>query len=324
MVKRRRTGRRNWARGVFAFFWIVLAGASGLYLFTLFNDPAALGGQAVQLSAVTADEMATGTAPAAPAPAPAVSSVDPAEVTKLEGTIHALSQQVAALDARLKPIEKFIGPVAALPPAESVTTSPPSTPAPAQAESATAPEPAQEPEAAVADLTVDEEVVEAEPTPPAPAPRAEPEPEAPAAEATPEPEPAAPPAVAEAPMEDNASEPQNNAASDTQTGPSEDVDVAAYDPVQLPPAANDGSTRYGIEIGTVSKRDELRPLWREFLTKHAALVAGLQPRCVLAPDKKWRLVAGPFANAKDAEGACTLFKKADRPCSATVFSGDAL
>jgi hypothetical protein len=103
-----------------------------------------------------------------------------------------------------------------------------------------------------------------------------------------------------------------------------ETDVAAFDPVTLPPAANDGSTRYGIEIGAVAKRDDLRPLWREYLTKHAALVAGLQPRRVLAPDKQWRLIAGPFANAQDAEGACSLFKKADRPCAATVYAGDAL
>ena len=44
----------------------------------------------------------------------------------------------------------------------------------------------------------------------------------------------------------------------------------------------------------------LRPLWREFLTNHAALVAGLQPRRVLAPDKKWRLIAGPFGSADEA------------------------
>jgi len=103
-----------------------------------------------------------------------------------------------------------------------------------------------------------------------------------------------------------------------------ETDLAAFDPVMLPPGANDGSTRYGIEIGTVDKRDDLRPLWREYLTKHAALVAGLQPRRVLAPDQKWRLIAGPFANAQDAEGACMLFKKAERPCAATVYAGDSL
>jgi hypothetical protein len=316
MVKRRRTGTRSWARGIFAFFWIVLAGASGLYLFTLFTDPAALGSQRLQLSAVTGDEMATGTAPAAKPAMPAASGADSAEVTELKATIHALTQQVAALDARLKPIEKFIGPVAALPPATSVTTSPPRPPASVEA----AAEPAQEPTTAVDGATPEDNVAEAEPTPPtpAPAPRAEPEPK----------HNEAPAPVAVAPMEeDDQGEPENNAAAnatETPASPAKDVSIAAYDPVQLPPAANDGSTRYGIEIGTVGKRDELRPLWREFLTKHAALVAGLQPRCVLAPDKKWRLVAGPFANAKDAEGACTLFKKADRPCSATVFAGDAL
>ena len=80
----------------------------------------------------------------------------------------------------------------------------------------------------------------------------------------------------------------------------------------------------GIEIGTVAKQDALRPLWREFLTNHAALVAGLQPRRVLAPDKKWRLIAGPFANAAEATQACALFKKASQPCEATVYAGDSL
>jgi hypothetical protein len=102
------------------------------------------------------------------------------------------------------------------------------------------------------------------------------------------------------------------------------METAALDPINLPPAANDGSTRYGIEIGVVAKRDGLRPLWREYLTNHAALVAGLQPRRVLAPDKKWRLIAGPFANAQEAEAACSLFKKAERPCAATVYAGDSL
>jgi hypothetical protein len=95
-------------------------------------------------------------------------------------------------------------------------------------------------------------------------------------------------------------------------------------PTALPPAANDGSTRYGIEIGSVAKQEGLRPLWREFLTNHAALVAGLQPRRVLAPDKKWRLIAGPFGSADEADQACALFKKASRPCEATVYAGDSL
>jgi hypothetical protein len=114
------------------------------------------------------------------------------------------------------------------------------------------------------------------------------------------------------------------AAAPDDAAPPEETETARLDPVTLPPAANDGTTRYGIELGSVNKQDALRPLWREFLTNHAALVAGLQPRRVLAPDKTWRLIAGPFANASEAEGACALFKKASKPCEATVYAGDGL
>jgi hypothetical protein len=326
MVKRRRTGTRNWTRGIFALFWIVLGGASGLYLFTLFTDPAALGGQVVQFSAAGNDVAPAGTATSAP-PAPvasASSSDEPAEVAALKGTIQSLSQQVADLNARLKPIEHFIGPVAALPPSASVSTSMPAPQAAPPAPVAAAPEPEPEPEV-VEEKVVVEETVEETPDPPAPppvaaAPEPEPEPEPAAAPAPPPP----PPAVATSPMEDETEAEDASAAKDTPAVVEEQVEIAAIDPVTLPAAANDGSTRYGIEIGSVAKRDDLRPLWREYLTKHAALVAGLQPRRVLAPDKKWRLIAGPFANVQDAEGACSLFQKADRPCAATVYAGDAL
>jgi len=316
MVKRRRTGTRSVARGIFAFFWIVLGGASGLYLFTLFTDPAALGGQMVQLSAVGNDDAPAGPPPPTPAAVPATSSGDLAQVAALKGTVQSLSQQVADLNARLKPIEHFIGPVVALPPSASVSTSMPAPQVPPPAPVAAAPEPEPEAEIVEEDVVVEETVEEA-PEPPAPPP-------APVAAAPePKPQPAPPAAVAAAPMEDE-TEVEDAPADDEAPAAVEEVEIAAIDPVTLPPAANDGSTRYGIEIGSVSKSDDLRPLWREYLTKHAALVAGLQPRRVLAPDKKWRLIAGPFANAQDAEGACSLFKKVDRPCAATVYAGDAL
>lgn len=319
MAKRRRTTKRSWGRATFALLWIALAGVSGLYLYTLLTDPAALGGT-IQLSAVAGDNAAT-----APAPVPSVPEVEAApppadtltkaDVAALESAVQGLSQQVGGIDARLKPIERFIGPVAALPPSNSVSTSPPAPQSPNPTSTEVAPEPAAVDEVA-------EEVVTEETQPPAePAVAAAPEPE-PAAE----PEPAQPPPpVAVAAPEPEAAPPE--AASEAppsapETG--ETADIATFDPVTLPPSANDGSTRYGIEIGTVANRDDLRPLWREYLTKHAALVAGLQPRRVLAPDKKWRLIAGPFANAQDAEGACMLFKKAERPCAATVYAGDAL
>lgn len=332
----RRKGGRSWARGAFAFLWIVLGGASSLYLYMLITDPAALGGQSIQLSAITGD-LSTTSATSAPV------SGDPSEIgveelAQLKVAVEQMSQKLSEINNRLKPIEKVVGPVVALPPAASVTTSPPAAavmPVPEAAAEAQ-PEPAaEEPgeEDVVDEDTLEETVVvEAEPAPP-PVAVAPPEPE-PQAEAV----PAEPPAVVSAPMDEEPAPevdavptqtaeaapdtaPEAPAAAET---PAEPGEIASLDPVELPPAANDGSTRYGIEIGVVAKRDELRPLWREYLTNHAALVAGLQPRRILAPDKKWRLIAGPFANAQDAEGACTLFKKADRPCAATVYAGDGL
>ena len=41
------------------------------------------------------------------------------------------------------------------------------------------------------------------------------------------------------------------------------------------------------------------------------------------PIKKWRLIAEPFSSAAEAMQACGLFKKADMPCEATVYAGDA-
>jgi hypothetical protein len=96
--------------------------------------------------------------------------------------------------------------------------------------------------------------------------------------------------------------------------------------VNLEPALNipPGTTWFGIEIGTVEKQNGLRPLWRDFLTHHAALVAGLQARQMLAPDKKWRLIAGPFSSVAEATQACGPFKKSNLKCEATAFAGDQL
>lgn len=380
MVKNRRSGSRNWARGLFAFFWILLAGFSGLYLLTVFADPSALGGQTIGLN-----PLPIGETPAAPSSAPTPSSTPPAltadqaselietnaardnELAEIKTSLRELSQQMAELNTRLKPIEKVIGPVASLPSSASVTTSlldheppaPAAGPPPTQAKAASPPPAAPPPE-------------QAKMTPPEPKPVAKPAEEAkpveqaaveakPAApapqEVKPTPKPFKPPSVAVSPLDDepaaeespdedrsdsdvsgpapttaeetpspsSAGSPSPSPPTDTESAkPADSTESAALDPVALPPAANDGTTRYGIEIGIVAKQDGLRPLWREFLTNHAALVAGLQPRRVLAPDKKWRLIAGPFANSAEAAQACALFKKASRPCEATVYAGDGL
>jgi hypothetical protein len=351
MALHRRTGSRNWARGVLAFFWIVLAGVSGVYLFSAFSDPTALGGQLVALNP----------APAGGSSGETTSALSPdqrdQELAEIKASLRELTQQMAELSAHLKPNEKDAArlpgssgasappvyepaapsaetkkpEIAAVTPAPSPSPTPPAEEAKAKPEEkpaeATKPAETPEPEA----KPVEQAAVEVKPTPPAPP------------EVKPTPKPFEPPPVAVSPIDDVPAEEQSEASSDlsapapptppaaeAQTpaasppSPPAVTESAALDPVALPPAANDGSTRYGIEIGAVAKQDGLRPLWREFLTNHGALVAGLQPRRVLAPDKKWRLIAGPFSSAAEAAQACALFKKVSRPCEATVYAGDSL
>ena len=53
MLRRRRSEEKNWTKGLLAFFWIVLAAFSALYLFTLFANPTAFGRQTASLSDAT-------------------------------------------------------------------------------------------------------------------------------------------------------------------------------------------------------------------------------------------------------------------------------
>lgn len=387
MLKDRRSGSRSWTRGLFAFFWIVLAGFSGLYLFTVFADPTALGGQTIALNPLPIGETPAAPSAATPSSAPPALTADQAselietnaardnDFAEIKATLRELSQQMAEFNTRLKPIEKVIGPVASLPSSASVTTSYPNheppVPAagpPTQAKKPDVPSPPPAPpvEAKMKPpepKPVEKPVEEAKPAPveeakPVEQAAVEAKPAAPAPqEVKPAPKPFEPPSVVVSPLDDDpaaedkadedssdsdvsapapataeetpsaspAGSPSSSPPPSTESAKAaEATESASLDPVALPPAANDGTTRYGIEIGIVAKQDGLRPLWREFLTDHSALVAGLQPRRVLAPDKKWRLIAGPFANSAEAAQACALFKKASRACEPTVYAGDGL
>jgi hypothetical protein len=320
---------------VFALFWILLAGVSGVYLFSVFTDPT-LGGQLVKFVPASSGETTSAVTGSQS------SGSGDQELAEIKASLRELTQQMAELSSRLNPAETSADssqpapstPPAPEPPASVAVAPPPPEPAedvkptepkPAQVE---APKPAETPEPEV--KPIEQAAVDVKPAPPAPE------------EAMPAPKPPEPPAVVVSPLEEPPAEdvpepssdlsapaPPPPAADEAQTpAPSSPAptatESAALDPIALPPAANDGSTRYGIEIGIVAKQDGLRPLWREYLTNHAALVAGLQPRRVLAPDKKWRLIAGPFSSAAEAGQACALFKKASRPCEATVYAGDGL
>ncbi len=368
MARQRQTGPRNWTRGAFALFWILLGCVSGLYLFLVITNPT-LGGQLVKLGPASPGETASATTGGQGAHSPSQ------ELASIQENLRALSQQVATLSDRLEGGDTSNAPE---PPSAADSSAQAAPAAPAEETAAEPPSPQQEPQEQKPALAA---------APPAAAPakqeakpveqaalEAKPSPSPPQEAASP-PKPYEPPPVAVSPLDNLPPELQGEAnrsedamprpapegakpegAKDAQshpsTGPAHDTapspagpaaasspapsaaspsapapastETAALDPIALPPAANDGSTRYGIEIGVVAKQDGLRPLWREYLTKHAALVAGLQPRRVLAPDKKWRLIAGPFASAAEAAQACALFKKASQPCEATVYAGDGL
>jgi hypothetical protein len=319
-----KSGGRNWVPGLFAAFWILLAVFSGAYLFRIITEPQAnRADSAAASTAATSAVSAAGGPVTVPPPGASAMSADQAEalvqandakdkeISELKAVVRDLSGQVADLSTRLKPLEKVLGPVAALPSSTAVTTSPPLLSPEPMKPAAKPPQPQSPPPTPA--VTVDEPPLEdqkpASPVKPAEKPATE-------ARARSSDEASSPPDAdtSGTPSEPVTSEAPGSGASDNST------QTANFNPApSIPP----GTTRFGIEIGSVGKQDEIRPLWTNLLTNHAALVAGLQARRVMAPDKKWRLIAGPFSSAAEASQACGLFKKADMPCAATVFAGDA-
>jgi hypothetical protein len=385
MLKDRQSGLRIWVPGLFATFWILLAAFSAAYLFRIVTEPHASGSETAQADTAPTAEALTPPPLSAEQAAALISANETKDkqITELKTALNELSQQVTEVNTRLKPIEKMLGPVAALPTGNAVTTSPPSpeaeiplekAPEPAKqgAKSGAKPEPAKPAEKPAAEAKGAEKPSEAakpaekpseqakaeetasdsakpaeKPSEPA-KPTEKPTEQAKAAEKPSEPakptekptdqakateNPAEPAKPAEKPAEVASAEgatPDANAPSDSSAPAPGGADAASQTPaasetanlsapIPIPP----GTTRFGIEIGSVDKQDALRPLWKDLLSNHAALVAGLQAKRVLAPDKKWRLVAGPFPNVAEAAQACGLFKKANLPCDPTVFAGDA-
>jgi SPOR domain len=364
MVRRRQTGSGNWSRGIFAAFWILLGCLSGFYLFNVLTDPTLGAQLVKLTPAGSGEPTAATGGKAAPGQELAAIEENlrklSQQVANLSGKLE--GGEMSEAPAAPEPAETEASPSA--PAAPAAGAEPPSSPQaqkpePVQAEAPKPPEPPQQHE----QKPIEQTAVEPKPSPSPPAEPAAPQPSEPPpvvvaplenlpaelqerannpSEAAPAPDHAEPtggPTPTQSPFEAAPAASGSPAAEAPGTAPPEaapkpqepaaaatppSTETAALDPITLPPAANDGSTRYGIEIGVVAKQDGLRPLWRDYLTNHAALVAGLQPRRVLAPDKKWRLIAGPFNSAEEATQACALFKKASRPCEATVYAGDSL
>ena len=348
---------RNLVPGLFAAFWILLAVFSGAYLFRIITEPQPHQTESASASPASTSAASTEAEPVVVSPPGASAmSADQAvaliqandakdkEINELKAAVRDLSGQVSDLSTRLKPLEKVLGPVAALPSSTAVTTSPPT-------EESLAPT-GNPPEPRKPTVTIEPPAAELKPANQAkpaqkPATPVKP-PEKPAAEGkttgmAPSAKPksstssvnddnasASPPDEASDETSKHSTSP-NGESSETPTKPVTPDEPGSESPAGSTETANltpppssipPGTTRFGIEIGSVGKQDEIRPLWRNLLSNHAALVAGLQARRVMAPDKKWRLIAGPFSSAAEATQACGLFKKANMSCEATVFAGD--
>ena len=328
MAIKDRSGGRNWIPGLFAAFWILLAVFSAAYLFRIVTEP-----QAQRAESAVASPATTAATSAAPAPSSAPSALSEQqaealiqaseakdkEIGELRAAVQDLSGQVTALSSRLKPLERVLGPVAALPSSTSVTTSPPSpepnTPIarppelPKPSVSAAPPTPPS--------VTVDE---------PSDAAKADRAGKASAQKHASllrqvKPQPRRGPAIHR--RRTRMAEIRQARRRRTILTPSRTP--ARRRPLRsrrLLPFRQAPRASASRSAASASRRRSSR-CGVAFSTNHAALVAGLQPRRVMAPDKKWRLIAGPFSSAAEAMQACGLFKKADMPCEATVYAGDA-
>jgi len=339
----RQGSMRSWVAGLFATFWILLAAFSAAYLFRIVTEPHT-GQETAQAEPVATQVQAPPALSAEQASALMSSNeAKDREIAELRTQVGSLSQQMTELNTRLQPLEKVLGPVASLPSGAAVTTSPPSPEAEALA--ATPPEPAKPAAKLSKQEAAKEEAAKKEAAKKEAAAKQEAAKQEAAKSAEKPAEPATPP-VASTPSDTTTPSATQLASADQTSGGTETPSSSAPAPTETSgesasstPSASapietasasasaipipPGTTRFGIEIGGAEKQDGLRPLWKDLISNHAALVAGLQAKRVLAPDKKWRLVAGPFANVEEATQACGLFKKASLPCEATVFAGDA-
>src|SRR4051794_5296239 len=200
----RREGSRNMLRGVLAFFWIALAGVSGVYLYSAFANPAALDGQLANPLPVGSGDMTS---------AVNGSGARDQELAEIKASLRQLTQQMAAISTKLNldpgalasaedsaDAEAAAEPEAPAVPASKaaepeVAAAPPPV---AQAKPAEAPKPAPQPEA----KPVEQAAVDVKPTPP---------------EMKPAPKPYEPPAVAVAPIDDLPVEEESETSSDAST-----------------------------------------------------------------------------------------------------------
>ncbi|MFO1171010.1 MAG: SPOR domain-containing protein [Hyphomicrobiaceae bacterium] len=83
---------------------------------------------------------------------------------------------------------------------------------------------------------------------------------------------------------------------------------------------------FGLELAVSTSPEALQLNWDLLNERHGDLLKGLTARTQAnaADPSSYRLLAGPFANAQQAQSACAKLKKQNVACQVTGFGGDNL
>jgi hypothetical protein len=90
------------------------------------------------------------------------------------------------------------------------------------------------------------------------------------------------------------------------------------------PAAAKAKQRFGLELFVSNSPEALQLQWDVLSERHGGLLKGLSARTQTLPSdpSNFRLVAGPFTSAQQAQSLCAKLKKQNVPCQVTGFGGD--
>lgn len=83
---------------------------------------------------------------------------------------------------------------------------------------------------------------------------------------------------------------------------------------------------FGLELAVSTSPEALQLNWDLLTERHSELLKGLSARtqASAADPSSYRLVAGPFTNAQQAQSLCAKLKKQNVTCQVTGFGGDNL
>jgi Flp pilus assembly protein TadD len=92
------------------------------------------------------------------------------------------------------------------------------------------------------------------------------------------------------------------------------------------PAESKGSGQFAVQLAVYQKVSGIAAGWQKYKTGHADVVGALEPRVAMVDlgdgrGPLYRLKAGPFHSASDAEAACQRLKSEGSDCRVSDFDG---